>query len=158
MLLWPLQLTRDLERCLMGQALKWWTGQSTNGGLRLPEGSYIMWETLQREGERTICKENTIVLREVTVIRSKSNISKNYSPRTLPRKNLCTYHLSMYYFSLLPYHPEPIIRFVEASLFNPLSTNLLYWAFWTLVHSSFGSKSQSPPLHIPIECYLPFDP
>ena len=27
---WPPQLTRGLGRCLMEQALKWWTGQSTN--------------------------------------------------------------------------------------------------------------------------------
>ena len=47
---WPPQLTRGLERCLMGQALKWWTGQSTNGGLRLLEGSYIIGEPFQRVG------------------------------------------------------------------------------------------------------------
>ena len=34
----------------MGQALKLWTGQSTNGGLRSPKWNYIMRETLQRKG------------------------------------------------------------------------------------------------------------
>ena len=34
----------------MGQALKWWTGQSTSGGLRLLEGSYIIGEPFQRVG------------------------------------------------------------------------------------------------------------
>ena len=47
---WPPQLIKGLERCLMGQALKWWTGRSTNGGPRSPEGSYIRWETFQGEG------------------------------------------------------------------------------------------------------------
>ena len=35
----------------MGQALKWWTGQSTSEGLRLLEGSYIIGEPFQRVGE-----------------------------------------------------------------------------------------------------------
>ena len=50
MLSWLPQLTRDLGMCLMEQALKWWTGRSTNGGPRSPEGSYIRWETFQGEG------------------------------------------------------------------------------------------------------------
>ena len=49
---WPLQLTRDLGKCLMGQALEWWTRRSTNWGPRWPEGRYIMWETLQGGGGR----------------------------------------------------------------------------------------------------------
>ena len=55
---WPPQLTGGLGRCLMRQALKWCTGQSINGGLRSPEGSYIMWLTLQRLGETKICSKN----------------------------------------------------------------------------------------------------
>ena len=101
---WPLQLTRGLRRYLMGQTLKWWTWWSTNGGSRSPEGSYIMWETLQRGGGQKICRENTVALRTVTVIKSKENIFKNYSPWPLPRKNFCAPHLSIPYFSLFSYH------------------------------------------------------
>ena len=39
---WLLQLTRGLEMCLMRQVLKRWTSQSTKGGARSLEGSYIM--------------------------------------------------------------------------------------------------------------------
>ena len=77
---WLPQLTRGLGRCLMGQALEWWIAQSTNGGLRSPERSYIMWETLQRARGHKICRENTVVLRKVIVIKVKRNIFKNYSP------------------------------------------------------------------------------
>ena len=53
---WPPQLTRGLKRCLMGQALKWCTRQSTNGRLRSSKGSYIMWETLQRLWRKYVVK------------------------------------------------------------------------------------------------------
>ena len=39
---WLPQLTRGLRRCLIGQALKWWPGRSTNGAPRSSKGSYIM--------------------------------------------------------------------------------------------------------------------
>ena len=52
-----------------------------------------------------ICSKNTVVLRKVTVIKAKCNIFKNYSPRTLPRKNFCVSLLSIYCFSLFSYHP-----------------------------------------------------
>ena len=59
-------------------------------------------------GGREIYRENTVVLRKGTVIKSKRNIFKNYSLWTLPRKNLCASHLSIHYFSLLSYHLWPI--------------------------------------------------
>ena len=76
-----------------------------------------MRETLQKEEKDKICKENTGLLRKITVIKAKRNILENYSLRTLPRKNFCASHLSIYYFSLFPCHPKPIksvICFVEA--------------------------------------------
>ena len=91
---WPPQLTRDLERYLMGQVLEWWTGQLTNEGLRSPEGSYIMWETLQRARHK-ISRENIVVLRKVTVIKVKRNIFKNYSTRTLSMKNF-VHHICLF--------------------------------------------------------------
>jgi len=42
-----------------GQALKWWTGQSTNGELRSLEGGYIIGETPQR-AEDTKSVEKTL--------------------------------------------------------------------------------------------------
>ena len=41
-LLWLPQLTRDLERCLMEQALKYCTARLTNEGPRSSQRSYIM--------------------------------------------------------------------------------------------------------------------
>ena len=64
-----------------------------------------------------ICRENTVILRKVTVIKSKRNIFKNHSPWTLPRKNLYASHLSIYWSSLLSSHPYPIkgvVHFIEA--------------------------------------------
>ena len=58
-----------------------------------------------KAGETKICNKNTVVLRKVTVIKAKRNIFKNYSPRTLSRKNFSVSHLSIYYFSLFSYHP-----------------------------------------------------
>ena len=57
------------------------------------------------------------VEKTTTVIKSKRNIFKNYSHRTLLRKNLCAPHLSIHCFSLLSYPLQPIkvvVYFVEA--------------------------------------------
>jgi len=43
----------------MGQALKWWTEQSINGGLRSPKGGYIIGETPQK-AEDTKSVEKTL--------------------------------------------------------------------------------------------------
>ena len=101
---WPPQLTRGLGKCLIGQALKWWTEWSTNRGPRSPEGSYIMWKTLQGGGDEKSVGKNTIALRTAIVIKSKRNIFRNYSHWTLPRKNFRASHLSTHCFSLLSYH------------------------------------------------------
>ena len=56
-------------------------------------------------GGYKIYRENIVVSRKVTIIKAKRSIFKNYSPWTLPMKNLCDAHLSIYCFSLLSYHP-----------------------------------------------------
>ena len=99
---WPLQFTRGLGRCLMGQVLKWWTEQSTNGG---PWSKlYNVRDPPRKGGGEKICRENTVALRTATVIKSKRNIFKNYSPWTLLRKNFCAPHFSIHCFSLLSYY------------------------------------------------------
>ena len=46
-----------------------------------------------RKVGQKIYRENTVALRTATVIKSKKNIFKNYSPKTLPRKNFYAPHL-----------------------------------------------------------------
>ena len=73
-----------------------------------------MWETPQGMGEK-VCRNKTIVLRTVTVIKSKRNIFNNYSPWTLLRKNFCAPHFSITVFpcSLILFRP---LRLLSISL------------------------------------------
>ena len=95
-----------------------------------------------------ICRENTVILRKVTVIKSKRNIIKNHSPRTFQGRTY-VHHICL--FIALPCSLTILtpLRVSSTSLkpsFLANSTNLLYWALWALIHSSVGLKSQSPPL------------
>ena len=47
---------------------------------------------------------------------------------------------------------EGVAHFIEIQLFSPLSRNLLYWAIWALIHSSFGLKNQKPAPTIGAVC------
>ena len=75
---------------------------------------YNVRDPPRRRGQK-ICKENTVALSTATVIKSKRNILKNYSPQTLPRKNFCAPHLSIHCFSLLSYHLS-LLRSLSISL------------------------------------------
>ena len=98
---WPLQFTRGLGRCLMGQALKWWTRQSTNRGIRLPEGSYIMWETFQRAGDwqRKHCSIKNSNCNQI----QEKYIQELLSLDIVEEEFLCTtFFYSLFFLTLLP--------------------------------------------------------
>ena len=56
-------------------------------------------------GDRRIGGENTVAIRTIIVIKSKRNIYKNYSPRTLARKIFFAQNLFIFVFlSSLTYY------------------------------------------------------
>ena len=67
-----------------------------------------MKDSPRRKGDKKSIEKNIVALRTVIVIKSKRKIFKNYSPRTLPRKNFHASHLSIHCFSLLSYHLSPL--------------------------------------------------
>ena len=52
-------------------------------------------------------------------------------------------------FSFLSYYlwfTVHVVWSIEVWILSSLSTNLLYWALWVLIYSSFGRRNQNPPL------------
>ena len=105
----------------MGQTLKQWPGRSTNGRPRSFKGCYIMRETFQGKGIRN-SMEGTLQHKKLKImIKSWEDIFKNYSSRTLPRRDffakdlfsflfVFAFLLSLVYYKRCPIHGSLVFQ------------------------------------------------